>query len=423
MRYDLLTGTIYVLNRALLTAAGAVRFIKTPGRGLCIDHSSARTRYPFVFVHGFFGWGQNEPCHDTFAYWGLFSGNLIKRANASGFTVVAPSVDPVGSAWDRACELYAQLTGTRVDYGKAHSERFGHARYGKDYTGKPVLPQWDAEHKINIMAHSFGGPTAALLASLLAYGDEEERRATEDGSLSGLFLGGKKDWIYSICGLAAAYNGTTLHVNHQAVTAIETRVCGKIGQTFGALPAWMRFLPEAGMHKIAYRARRITSGNVALPDTGLYDMHPDHSVRMNEGIRMVPDIYYFSIPFDATISSDDGSYRFQDRRIGDPFFRLFVYVMGSTDTVTEGGVILDQRWQHNDGLVNTVSETAPFDKPSDTVNEAPGIGPAKKGFSKGVYHVFPTYKGAHMALQGNIFRPEKKGQIELFSLMLMIDAL
>ena len=152
--------------------------------------------------------------------------------------------------------------------------------------------------------------------------------------MSDLFRGGKTDWIYSICGLAAAYNGTTLHVNHQAVTAIETRCCEKNGQKYGALPAWTRFLPEAGMHKIAYRARRITSGNVALPDTGLYDMHPDHSVLMNERIRMVPDIYYFSVPFDATRSSDDGSYRDQDRRIGDPFFTLFVHVMGNTDTVT-----------------------------------------------------------------------------------------
>ena len=55
MRYDSLTGTIYVLNRALLTAAGAVRFIKAPGKGLQLDHSAAKTRYPFVFVHGFFG--------------------------------------------------------------------------------------------------------------------------------------------------------------------------------------------------------------------------------------------------------------------------------------------------------------------------------------------------------------------------------
>ena len=97
--------------------------------------------------------------------------------------------------------------------------------------------------------------------------------------------------------------------------------------------------------------------------------------------------------------------------------------MGNTDTVTDGGITLDRRWQHNDGLVNTVSETAPFDKPSDTVGENPCVRLAAKGFTKGVYHVFPTYRGAHMALQGNIFRPEKKGMAELLSLMLMIDAL
>ncbi len=68
MRYDALTGAIYVLYKTLIPAAGHGRFVTAPGKGLCIDHSSARTRYPFVFVHGFFGWGQNEPCNDTFAY-------------------------------------------------------------------------------------------------------------------------------------------------------------------------------------------------------------------------------------------------------------------------------------------------------------------------------------------------------------------
>ena len=47
----------------------------------------------------------------------------------------------MGSAWDRTCELYAQLTGTRVDYGKAHAEKYGHARYGRTYE-KPLFPGW-----------------------------------------------------------------------------------------------------------------------------------------------------------------------------------------------------------------------------------------------------------------------------------------
>ena len=36
-----------------------------------------------------------------------------------GYDCHAASVSPTGSAWDRACELYAQLAGKRTDYGAA----------------------------------------------------------------------------------------------------------------------------------------------------------------------------------------------------------------------------------------------------------------------------------------------------------------
>ena len=48
-----------------------------------------------------------------------------------GIHTVAPSMGPFTSAWDRACEVYAQLVGGTVDYGKAHSEKYGHERYGR----------------------------------------------------------------------------------------------------------------------------------------------------------------------------------------------------------------------------------------------------------------------------------------------------
>ena len=57
-----------------------------------------------------------------------------------GHTVHYASVGPVSSNYDRACELYAQIKGTRVDYGQVHSQRYGHARYGKDYTGRGLYP-------------------------------------------------------------------------------------------------------------------------------------------------------------------------------------------------------------------------------------------------------------------------------------------
>ena len=423
MRYDPLTDTIYKMQKALLATAAAVRFIKAPGRGIRVDHTADKTNYPFILVHGFFGWGRNDPGNDTLAYWGMFSGNMLKRLNNSGFTAAAPSVNPVGSAWDRAYELYAQLTGTRVDYGKAHSARFGHPRYGADYTGRPLLPRWDGEHKINLIGHSFGGPTATLLASLLAYGDEEEKNADDDGSLSELFRGGKADRIYSISGIAAAYNGTTLPMSHQAMEALNARVNQKRADRLRGLPEGLLALPNAATNRLFAVAGHIASGTVAAPDTGLYDMHPDRSAELNGSIRMLPDVYYFSVPFDATRRGDDGACRVPDKLLCDPFFAPLVYVMGRTDTVTGGGMALDERWRSNDGLVNTISETAPFDKPARYVGERPGINLAARGFPKGIYHVFPTYRGAHMAMQGNVFRPETKGIKDLLQLMLMINAL
>ena len=168
---------------------------------------------------------------------------------------------------------------------------------------------------------------------------------------------------------------------------------------------------------------KVTSGEVAEPDTGLWDMDPDQSVLLNASIRTVPEIYYFSVPHDATKQSDDGTHRVPDRRICDSFFVPFVYVLGHTNTVTKGGLVLDKRWQPNDGLVNTISETAPFDKESDTVDAPPSPALAEKGFSKGVYHVFPTLPGAHMVLLGNVLSRTSAGMAYLYDLMLMINAL
>lgn len=41
-------------------------------------------------------------------------GDLISYLNEKGFDSYAASVSPFGSAWDRACELYAQIYGKRL---------------------------------------------------------------------------------------------------------------------------------------------------------------------------------------------------------------------------------------------------------------------------------------------------------------------
>ena len=117
--------------------------------------------YPFVFVHGLMGWGDRSMLDPIMPYWGLTTGNLMKYLNSKGYESYAAQVGPLSGAWDRACELYAQLTGTTVDYGAAHSAAKGHDRYGITYD-KPLFEGWSAQKKINLIGHSFGGATTRL---------------------------------------------------------------------------------------------------------------------------------------------------------------------------------------------------------------------------------------------------------------------
>ena len=66
--------------------------------------------YPIVLVHGLFGWGGTEIANLN--YWGGFS-SLQQMLTDADYEVYTPSIGPVASNWDRACELYAYLVGTR----------------------------------------------------------------------------------------------------------------------------------------------------------------------------------------------------------------------------------------------------------------------------------------------------------------------
>ena len=50
----------------------------------------------------------------------------------NGGAIIA-RISCTASAHARCCELFAFLTGTRVDYGEKHSREHGHSRYGRDY--------------------------------------------------------------------------------------------------------------------------------------------------------------------------------------------------------------------------------------------------------------------------------------------------
>jgi len=115
---------------------------------------------PVVLVSGFLGPANEHWCK---YYWGEAIG-----LNTPESPVILASVSCVGSCHDRACEIYAQLRGCRVDYGEDHAAECGHDRFGRDYTGKGKWPHWDEAHPVHLVGHSFGGNTVRALRYLLA---------------------------------------------------------------------------------------------------------------------------------------------------------------------------------------------------------------------------------------------------------------
>ena len=65
------------------------------------------------------GWGPGEM--GDYNYWGG-NDDYVELFKSEGFNIIEVSVGPVSSNWERAIEVYYQLKGGQVDYGKFHSD-------------------------------------------------------------------------------------------------------------------------------------------------------------------------------------------------------------------------------------------------------------------------------------------------------------
>lgn len=369
--------------------------------------NGGKIKYPYVLVHGLGGWGEGEGINETIQYWGAGTTDLKSYLTDEGYEVYMPSVGPVSSAWDRACELYAQLTGTTVDYGEAHAKEHNHARYGRTYS-TPLFEGWGEKInggqrvKINLVGHSFGGATVRLLTSLLEYGNEAEQTAT-GSETSPLFMGGKGNWVNSVTTLCAPHNGSSL-------TEVLNTVGGivGIGDTTSLLMKLCFGFAEAGSgssniydFKLDHFGISSTnSGNMeeainAVTQSGndhaAYDLSPDGAAKLNSTIRTVESVYYFSYAYSTT---REGSFlRGHVPTTGTlPILSPLAMAMGSFKGTTAGGISIDESWQENDGLVSVVSARYPFNEPyaEYTVFPAEDV-----EITRGIWHVAPTKEGDH----------------------------
>ena len=360
--------------------------------------TQTRSDDPVVFVHGLFGWGQRDKIFSIMPYWGMTTGSLPDYLATQGYETYAASVGPLSSAWDRACELYAQLTGTTVDYGAAHAAAHDHARYGITYD-QPLFAGWGTKRAVNLVGHSFGGATARLLMQLLAHGCPEEVQAAEAAgeAPSPLFTGGKAGWVHALVAIAAPHDGSTfLNVQPDAANALSTLFLGAARALgISAFKGVYDFrLDQFGIRRdpdepLTTAALRMLAQN-PLPagDNAFDDLRPAGARALNARVETLPDTWYFSIPCCRTLPRLLTHDQKPDTAMT-PLLWPFSTAMG------RDGASMPRDWLPNDGLVNTISARYPGGAPH--ADFAPGQTPVR-----GVWQVLPVEHLDHLAAIGGV---------------------
>lgn len=314
--------------------------------------------YPIVLVHGFLGWGEDEM--GGYKYWGG-KNSIADLLREGGHTVFEVSVGPVSSNWDRAIEVYTQLKGGQVDYGKAHSEKFGLIQKPKRKKYDGLYPEWNENNPVHIIGHSMGGQTARMLQYLLAnqiYVDEKSSMLEESDLL------GKENlnWIASITTIATPHNGTTmadLVTNSFPFVQYFIGLAGVVGtkfydfdlQQWGLVrddnESWSSYVNRMRTHP-AWGTKNISSWDVSL----------DGAKALNNYVIASADIYYFSILTSITKKNINNQYHSPIG--GTPLLiRARAKILGAKDGYWKDGEKTNPTWYENDGLVNTCSMAGP----------------------------------------------------------------
>lgn len=365
--------------------------------------------YPTIFVHGFLGWGSEDKIDKVVHYWGAAKNrDLLAEMREEGYEVYNPSVGPFNSAWDRACELYARLLGGRVDYGAAHSKRYGHSRYGRTYPG--ILKDWGTpgnHSKINLIGHSFGGPTVRVFANLCSQGDEEEQQATPANEISGLFTGGKACRIHTVTTLSGVNNGTTYDSLHgeAGIRTMAGLMLAQISQLGDSkfmkfkdyhFDQWGVMDPPDKVKKSHLRLagsqwKKIRKFlNTELDNVG-YEMGLEGMYEINRDIKPAPNMYFFARRACRTHPDNNGN------EIPDHNMSAFCQIPGflsgryRSDGLAKYG--FNDKWLPNDGFVNVVGHSAPLDEPFMDWNPTVSIRP-------GVWYNMPVEDKDHMSWMG-----------------------
>ncbi len=378
--------------------------------------------YPIVLVHGLAGFDDLA----GIPYWGT-AANVPKDLKSKGYDNYVAAVGPFSSNWDRACELYAQIVGGTVDYGQAHSEKYGHERYGRTYPG--FYPEWGQSdpatgqiNKVHLIGHSMGGQTIRTLADLLMEGSAEERAVTPEEELSPLFTGGKP-WLSGLLSVATPHDGSTAaycfvgHNRDESFFQTMILLIGTIGGS-NCLDIYDFHLDQWGLVKQPGEsgkafAKRVEASQVwtAGSDLACWDLQPEGAQELNEWVDAQPEFYYFSQAATCTYKSLLSGHQVPRIEMNPLFYAFSAHIGSYTQNKP---VVIDKSWWENDGLVSVVTADGPHVGSNDEIIAYNGTP------QKGKWNYLGKMKKVdHMSIAGTLSirdaRPQFRSYAELLA--------
>ncbi len=318
----------------------------------------SQNNYPIVLVHGFAGWGADEIM--GYKYWGGFW-DLEKYLEKKGFEVITVSMGPVSSNWDRAVEIFYQLKGGQVDYGKSHSNKYGIIRKPETKVYEALYPEWDAEHPVHLIGHSMGGQTVRMLDYLLEhsfYADTLES-IYEESELLGQKHSG---WIKSITSISSPHNGTTyVNVRTKTIPFIQNFIgfAAAIGTDVYNFDLQQWGLEQQDGENLQAYYERISSHPVwSSKNISSWDLSLDGAREFNSYATANPNVYYFSYATSCSVPDEKTGYHIPHGTVY-VTLRNNIRNIGQETTAFSDGTKTDSTWFENDGVVNLISMWGP----------------------------------------------------------------